>query len=102
MTLDVNTESYLAGGVNLGALFRLPFAVFSRNLTPHPEAGLEVTESEFIEVMRLGADFRRPGGSLRVTPHFPAEFRMTLEDLQSVYAYLRSIPAIDKTIEISE
>ena len=101
-TLDVNPESYLGGGVNLGALFRLPFDVFSRNLTPHPDNGLEATEQQFIEVMRFGADYRRPGGSLRVGPHFPAEFRLTLDDLQSIYAYLGRIPAVDKKIEIPE
>ena len=99
-TFDVNAGAYLAGGVNLGRLFFLPINVFSRNLTPHPDTGLKLTEEQFIQVMRFGADFRRPGGSLRVLPHFPAEFRMTLEDLQSVYAYLRNIPAVDNKIEI--
>ena len=100
-TFDVNTATYLAGGVNLGPLFGLPFNVLSRNLTPNDETGMTLTETQFIEVMRFGADFRRPTGSLRVSPHFPAEFRMTLADFQALYAFLRTVPAIQKEVEIS-
>lgn len=100
-TMDVNPAGYLAGGVNLGLLFGIPFPVLSRNLTPHEEHGLDLTEEQFINVFRFGADYRRPGGSLRVLPHFPSEFRMTLEDVRAVYTYLTHLPPIDKKIDIT-
>jgi len=100
-TFDVNTSTYLAGGVNMGPLLGLPFSVFSRNITPDTETGLNVTETQFIEIMRFGADFRRPNGSLRTNPHFPAEFRMTHEDFQALYTFLQTIPAVQNEVEIS-
>lgn len=100
-TFDFNTAQYLAGGVNLGPRSRLPIDVFSRNLTSHPETGLKLNEEQFVQVLRFGADFRRPGGSLRITPHFPARFRMTLEDLRAVYAFLKLIPSIDNDVTIT-
>lgn len=107
MTVDVNTGLYLAGGVNLGPFIGLP-QLFSRNLTPDgttglltdPATGLLPTEEKFIQVLQFGADFRRPGGSLRLRPHFPTEFRMTLDDLKAVYAYLQAIPAINNAVVI--
>jgi mono/diheme cytochrome c family protein len=94
MTVDVNTVAYLAGGVDIGSFLGVG-PVFSRNLTPDPSTGLFLTEEQFIQALRFGADFRRPPGStLRVPPHFPAEYRLTLDDLKAVYAYLRAIPAV--------
>lgn len=99
-TFDVNTTRYLAGGVNLGPLLGAPFEIFSRNLTPHQETGLTLTEEQFVQVMRFGADFRRPNGSLRTNPHFPAEFRMTTDDFLSLYAFLQTVPAIQNEVTI--
>jgi mono/diheme cytochrome c family protein len=94
MTVDVNTAVYLAGGVDIGSFLGVG-PVFARNLTPDPSTGLFLTEEQFIQALRFGADFRRPPGStLRVPPHFPAEFRLTLDDLKAVYAYLLAIPAV--------
>jgi len=101
MTVDVNTAAYLAGGVDIGSFVGVG-PVFSRNLTPDPSTGLFLTEEQFIQVMRFGADFRRPlGSSLRVPPHFPAEYRLTLDDLKAVYAYLRAIPAVVNPVVIA-
>ncbi|MFT5367047.1 MAG: mono/diheme cytochrome c family protein [Candidatus Latescibacterota bacterium] len=100
-TFDVNITGYLAGGVNLGPLLGAPFEIFTRNLTPHQETGLTLTEAQFIQVLRFGADFRRPNGSLRTNPHFPAEFRMTLDDFSALYAFLRAIPAVEKEVVIT-
>jgi mono/diheme cytochrome c family protein len=100
MTVDVNTAAYLAGGVNIGAFFGLG-PVFSRNLTPDPDTGLFLTEEQFIQAMRFGADFRRSQGkSLRVEPHFPTALRLTLDDLKAIYTYLRTIPAVVNPIDI--
>jgi len=98
-TVNVNTVAYLAGGVDIGSFFGLG-PLFSRNLTPHPGTGLFLTEEQFVETIRFGADFRRPGGSLRVLPHFPVEFHLALDDLKAIYAYLRTIPAVVKPIDI--
>jgi len=100
-SFDVNPQTYLAGGVNMRALFGLTFEVNSRNLTPHPTTGLELTEQQFLEAIRFGADFRGNGRSMRVQPHFPLEYRMTEEDIRSIYAYLQSIPAVDNNVTIT-
>jgi mono/diheme cytochrome c family protein len=100
MTVDVNTAAYLAGGVDIGSFFGLG-PVFSRNLTTDPGTGLFLTEEQFIQAMRFGADFRRlPSKSLRVEPHFPVEFYLTLDDLKAIYAYLRAIPAVVNPIDL--
>ena len=101
-SFNVNVEAYMAGGVNIGVFSGFSFPVLSRNLTPHPGSGLRKTQEEFEQIMRWGVDFKRPGGSLRVEPHFPAEFRFSEDDLKAVYAFLTAIPAIDKSIEIVE
>jgi mono/diheme cytochrome c family protein len=98
-TIDVNTAAYLAGGVDIGSLAGVK-RIVSRNLTPDPSTGLSLTAEQFVETMRFGADFRRPGGSLRVLPHFPTEFHLTLDDLNAIYAYLRAIPAVVKAVDI--
>lgn len=98
-TMDVNTAEYLAGGVDIGTLFGIaPF--FSRNLTPDPDTGLVMPEEKFIELLVSGSDSRRPGENLRVPPHFPPDFRHTLEDKQAIFAYLKAIPSIDNPVEI--
>jgi mono/diheme cytochrome c family protein len=99
-TIDVNTSAYLAGGVDIGSLAGVQ-RILSRNLTPDPSTGLFLTAEQFVETMRFGADFRRPGGSLRVLPHFPTEFHLTLDDLNAIYAYLRAIPAVVKPVDIA-
>lgn len=100
MTVDVNTVVYLSGGVDIGSFVGVG-PVFSRNLTPDPSTGLFLTEEQFIQALRFGADFRRPqGSSLRVPPHFPVELRLTLDDLKAIYAYLRAIPTVVNFVDI--
>jgi hypothetical protein len=98
-TVHVNTSAYLAGGVDIGISIGVP-RILSRNLTPDPSTGLFLSEAQFVEAMRFGADFRRPGSSLRSPDHFPAAFQMTLDDLKAVYAYLQAIPAVVKAVAI--
>jgi hypothetical protein len=97
-SVDVNTAAYLAGGVDLGVFFGTRF--FSRNLTPEPSTGLFLSQEQFFQTLQFGADFRRPGGSLRIPPHFPVSLRFTRDDLQAIYAYLRVIPPIVNAVEI--
>ena len=78
-------------------------AVISRNLTPDPETGLPsgLTLDEFILVMRTGVDLdnRLPhvpsaeNDLLQVMP-WPAIRKMTDQDLEAIYEYLRSIPSV--------
>lgn len=99
-TVDVNTVAYLSGGVDIGALLGLD-AILSRNLTPSPMTGLFLNETQFIQTLQFGADFRRPGASLRVVPHFPVEFHLVGDDLRAVFAYLQTIPAVAKAVNIA-
>jgi len=87
-----STEGQFSGGrvFNLG-----PHGVVSaRNLTPDPATGLQLTESQFIEVLRTGKDFR-PGATqqLAVMP-WDLQRWMTKGDLKAIYAYLRAIPPV--------
>ncbi len=89
---QVNTEGYLAGGVEFG-----PFV--SRNLTPN-EDGLPagMLFRDFRRTLRTGHDLKgqHPHISdlLQVMP-WPVYGKMTDRDLKAVYEYLRSIPSIE-------
>jgi hypothetical protein len=86
-TKQVNATCYLNGGQSFG-----PFV--SRNLTPDntgKPAGLTFTQ--FVSVIRNGTDFDNPGQLLQVMP-WPTFQNMTDTDLQSIYAYLSSIPSL--------
>lgn len=71
--------------------------VYARNLTPDPETGLKLTEAEFVEAIRTGKDFKaaKEGSNeqLIVMPWEVYRY-MNEEDLKSIYAYLKKIPAI--------
>jgi len=99
MTVQVRAATYLAGGVNIGVLLGLG-PIFSRNLTPAPNTGLFLTADEFVQTLRFGVDFRRPGSSLRLVPHFPTEYRLILDDLEAIFAYLQTIPAVENPVPI--
>ncbi len=76
--------------------------VYSRNLTPDPDTGLQLTEAEFIEAIRTGKDFKakqqdNTDEQLIVMP-WPVYRWMTDEDLKSIYAYLKKVPAIDNPV----
>lgn len=67
---------------------------FTANLTPDPETGLgKWTEQNFIETMRTG---RHDGRGRQILPPMPwmNYAKMTDRDLEAVFAYLRTIPAI--------
>ena len=84
----VNAANYLAGGAQFG-----PFT--SANITPDSKglpAGL--TLDQFKQLMRTGFDAdRHPqfGPFLQVMP-WPAIGKLTDDDLNSIYAYLSSVP----------
>lgn len=67
--------------------------VYSRNLTSDPTTGMTLTEEQFIEVMRTGADFHNPGQVLLVMP-WPNYRWMTTDDLKAIYQVLKFLPPV--------
>ncbi|MGH7439385.1 MAG: hypothetical protein ACRENE_27165 [Polyangiaceae bacterium] len=90
-----------------GITFATPaFTVTSRNLTPDPGTGMVLTEAQFIDEMRTGADFHSPqadGGPSETMVVMPwMNYRwMSLYDLQSMYAYLQAIPSVSNNVPAS-
>jgi len=67
---------------------------FTANLTPDSETGLgRWTVKNFVDTFRTGRHMGRGRPVLPPMP-IPAYNNMTDQDLESVYAYLRTIPAI--------
>ncbi|HKP57049.1 MAG TPA: hypothetical protein VJV78_10025 [Polyangiales bacterium] len=79
--------------------FRLPFGtVYSANLTPDKTTGLgNWTSAQFIQTMRTG---HRQGTGRPLLPPMPWQnlAAATDADLTAIFAYLRSIPAIENKV----
>lgn len=86
---------WIWAGAATNTAFAGPWGVsFTANLTPDPETGLgSWTEEMFIKALRTG---RHQGIGRPILPPMPYPFiaAATDEDLKSIFAYLRSIPAI--------
>ena len=87
-------------GAATNTAFAGPWGIsYAANLTPHPISGILATwdEDRFIKAIRTGKHF---GESRPIMPPmpWPAYRNMTDEDLKSVYAYLRSIPAVHNEV----
>jgi len=82
-------------GAATNTAFAGPWGVsFTANLTPDPETGIgKWTERNFRDTIRTGRHF---GRGRQILPPMPvAVYRnMTDEDLESVFAYLQSLPPI--------
>lgn len=87
-----NRQAIGAGGTALNT----PFGVFyGPNITSHPERGIgRWTEAQFLRALRDGV---RPDGAYYF-PVFPytAFTRMTDGDMRDLFAYVRSLPPIDR------
>lgn len=71
---------------------------FAANLTPDPETGLgKWTERNFVEAMRSGRHMGRGRPILPPMP-WPGVGKMADADLHAMFAYLRSIPAIQNRV----
>jgi mono/diheme cytochrome c family protein len=71
---------------------------FTRNLTPDKETGLgDWTAQNFIATMRTG---KRMGKGRDILPPMPVQAftHMTDDDLNAIFAYLQSIPAIKNRV----
>ncbi|MFO0983394.1 MAG: c-type cytochrome [Planctomycetota bacterium] len=86
------------GGVTNTA-FAGPWGVsFAFNLTPDQLTGIgSWTESIFMNAIRTGRHWGQSRPILPPMP-WPAYRNMTDEDLKSIFAYLRTIPAIDNQV----
>ena len=79
------------------------FTVTSRNLTPDPGTGMVLTEQQFVDEMRTGADFHSaqvdggPSETMLVMPWLNYRW-LSLYDLQSMYAYLQVIPGVSNNV----
>ena len=75
---------------------------FTANLTPDPETGLGAwTEEEFVSAIRSG---RHMGRGRPILPPMPIQVYSNFDDtdLRSIYAYLRTIPAISNNVPAYE
>lgn len=82
-----------------GTAFGGPWGVsYPANLTPDKETGLGAwTEQQFIDTIRTG---RRQGRGRELLPPMPwkAFANMTDADLKAIFAFLRTIPAIQNKV----
>jgi hypothetical protein len=80
--------------------FRMPFGVvYTANLTPDDQTGLgKWTESMFIAALRKGTHMGGDGRVILPPMPWPLVRQMTDEDLKSIFAYLRSIPAVHNEV----
>ncbi len=71
---------------------------YSKNLTPDKETGLgNWTEENFVATIHTGREMGK-GRMLLPPMPIPAFSQMTDEDIKSIYAYLRTIPAIKNKV----
>jgi hypothetical protein len=72
---------------------------YTANLTPDPETGIlrDFTEEQFIATMRTGKHQGKGRAILPPMPWFNVA-KMTDEDIKSVWAYLRQIPAVKNKV----
>ncbi len=86
-----------AGGLAL----QTPFgAIMTPNITPDNTTGIgSWSADDFAHAMHEG---RRPGGTY-LYPAFPYPYytKVTRDDLNAIYAYLRSLPAVTNTVNRS-
>jgi hypothetical protein len=92
---------FLAGGRQFGGP-SAPYTVTARNLTPDPVTGLTLTMNEFVQALRTGADFHgvdggTPTTQLVVMPWLSFRWMSTF-DQESIWMYLRAIPAVSNAI----
>ena len=96
---------FLSGG-NPFFLDGAGHVVWSRNLTPDPATGLQLSLAQFKEAIRTGRDFHPdpactvgpcPAKELVVMPWTTLRWASDL-DLEGIYAYLRAIPAVNNQV----
>jgi len=90
---------WLWAGSATNTAFAGPWGVsYAFNLTPDPDTGLgKWTEQQFVAALKTG---RHLGASRPILPPMPwmTTARMEDEDLRSMFAYLRSVPAVSNRV----
>jgi hypothetical protein len=88
---------FLSGG-NPFFLDKVGHVVWTRNLTPDPATGMQLTWPQFREAIRTGKDFH-PGATrmLVVMPWTTLRWASDL-DLAGLYSYLRAIPPVSNGV----
>ena len=86
-------------GAGTNTAFAGPWGVsYARNLTPDPVTGIGIwSEEQFMKTIRSG---RHWGVGRPILPPMPWQnvAGLTDEDLRSVYAYLRTVPAVHNDV----
>lgn len=86
-------------GSDTNTAFAGPWGIsYAPNLTPDQNTGMGIwTEQMFVDALRTG---RHMGTSRPIMPPmpWPSYSRMTDADLKAVYAYLRSVPALQNRV----
>lgn len=86
-------------GSGTNTAFAGPWGVsYAANLTPDQQTGMGIwTEGMFVKAMRTGRHF---GEARPIQPPMPWQCvgQMTDDDLKSIYAYLRTIPAVKNQV----
>jgi hypothetical protein len=82
-------------GAATNTAFAGPWGVtYAANLTPDKNTGLGIWDEQmFVQAMRTGKHWGQ-GRAIQPPMPWPALAKMTDEDLKSVFAYLRSVPAV--------
>jgi len=78
-----------------------PILSYPRNITPDVETGIgSWTEEQFLTAVTTGV---RPDSTV-LTPHMPYAYYKfwSLDDLKAVFAYLKTLPAIRRTVPVNE
>jgi mono/diheme cytochrome c family protein len=84
-------EAY-AGGTGIATPFG---TVYASNLTPHPETGIgSWSASHFWRAMHNGRS--RDGRLLYPAFPYPSYTRVTRDDSDAIYAWLRTLPAVER------
>ena len=95
----MNDGPWIWAGAATNTAFAGPWGVtYAPNLTPHETSGMGIwTEQMFVDALRTG---RHMGQSRAIQPPMPwsAYSRMTDTELKSVYAYLRTVPALNNRV----
>ncbi len=93
-------QKFLAGGAPF-PLDASGHVVYTRNLTPDATTGMKLTEDQFITAFRTGQDFAIPttaaAQQMIVMPWIYFRW-MSTPDIKAVYAYLKSIPAVNNVV----
>lgn len=90
-----NSEGFMGGGNMVHNLYKEGEWVPSANLTFHPEHGIGGwAEEEFIQAVRFGQG-KDGAGLSTAMPKFTS---MSEEDIRSIWAWLRTVPVIEKEV----